>query len=86
MLYLPAFCSEHVTRELLLAVCSVCVSVPFLVIAPCLEILYAYECMRAFVGGDLRVLKTLLEKIEDCHHKSDHTKRCKRTMSERASR
>ena len=50
------------------------------------EILYACERVRAFIGGDLQVLKTLLEKIEDCHQKSDHTKRCKRTTSERASR
>ena len=31
------------------------------------------------------MLRTLLEKSEDCHQKSDQTKRCRRTTSEQAS-
>ena len=86
ILYIPAFCSEHIAGELLLAMCSVSVCVPFPITAPFLEILYACERVHAFIGGDLQVLKTLLEKTEDCHQQSDHTKRCRRTTSERASR
>ena len=76
---------EHVTREFCLLCVCVCVSILYPVTAPCLEILCAYECARVFVGGDLQVLRTLLEKSEDCHQKSDQTRRCKRTTSERAS-
>ena len=83
---MPALCSEHITGELSLAVCSVSVSVPFPMTVPFLEILYAYKRVHAFIGGDLQVSKTLLEKSEDCHQKSDHTKRYSRTTSERASR